>query len=170
MKPLSKKELKKFNKEFKREKEIVLILENIEYARNVASIFRTSDASGVRKIFLTGISKTPPFGKEMKQVSRNSEISVEWKFEQNSGDVIASLRKKGFHIIGVELVQDAIENNRLKEIIENKEKIAFVFGSEVFGINKKTIEKCDQCVFIPMYGKNASLNVSVSAGIILYSF
>lgn len=171
MKQLRKQEVKKLFKTFpKRNKEIYLILENIEYARNVASIFRTAEAAGVRKIILTGISKVPPFGKELQKVSRHKENSVPWEFEQDTGRSINTLKKLGFKIIAIELTDNAISSYDLQKEIAKDTKVCFVAGSEVFGVKKTTLERCDTSVIIPMYGKLASLNVSTSVGIILYSF
>lgn len=171
MRQLNKKEVKKKYKEFpKRDKEIFLILENIEYARNVASIFRTAEAAGVKRMYLTGITKTPPFGKEMRQVSRNKENGVEWVYKETSGEVIQILKKQGFTICAIELTDSSITVSKLKDALKTKQKICFVAGSEVFGMKKTTLEKCDMGVEIPMYGKLSSLNVSVSVGVVLYSF
>lgn len=171
MRQLNKKEVKKKYKEFpKRSQEIVLILENIEYARNVASIFRTAEAAGVKKIFLTGISKVPPFGKEMRQVSRNKEASLPWEFKENASLVINKLKKEGFFVCAIELTDNSVTLSRLKDSLKGKDKVAFVAGSEVYGTKKTTLENCDISVEIPMYGKMASLNVSVSVGVVLFGF
>lgn len=170
MRQLKKQEIKKLSKENKREKEIYLILENIQYATNVAAIFRTADAAGVRRIYLTGISKTPPFGKDLKKTSRSKEDSVEWMKRETTGEVIQTLKKLGFKVIAIELTEDAIPLDQLKNEIASDQKICLVAGSEVYGVNKNTLEKCDKAVMIPMYGKGASLNVSTSVGIVLYSF
>jgi len=160
MRQLNKKEVKKITKESKRDQEIYLVLENIQYARNVASIIRTADAAGVRRLYLTGISHKPPFGKELRQVSRSKEESVEWKYVENTGEVMEYLRNNGFYIIAIELTDDAIPLARLKDTIRDKKKICFVAGSEVFGVKRSTLEKCNASVTIPMYGRGASLNVS----------
>ena len=170
MKQLTKKEIKHLVKESdKRDKEIYLILENIQYARNVASIFRTADAAGVKKILLTGISKTPPFGKELKQVSRNKEGSVEWKYYEETFDAIKEAKQNGFLIVAIELTDASINLYDLQNRLRDVKKICFVAGSEVFGIKKVTLERSDLAVTIPMYGRGASLNVSTSVGIALYS-
>lgn len=171
MKPLTKKEIKKFfKKEFKRNKDIVLVLENIQYAKNVASMFRTADAAGVSKIYLTGISTKPPFGKELKQVSRTKEDSVQWVYVETNGKLLQTLKKKGYFIVAVELTDKSKHIDELKDILKNEKKVALILGNEVSGIPKKTLEKCDMAIFIPMYGKGASLNVSSSAAIALFSF
>ncbi len=171
MRQLNKKEVKKKYKEFpKRSKEIVVVLENIEYARNVASIFRTAEAAGVKKLFLTGISKVPPFGKEMRQVSRNKETSLQWEYEDSTGEVIKKLKKQGFYVCAIELTDTSVTLANLNKALIGKEKVAFIAGSEVFGTKKTTLEHCDMGVEIPMFGKMSSLNVSVSVGIVLFSF
>ena len=170
MKLLTKKEIKKLvNKESTRDKEIWLILENIEYARNVASMFRTADAAGVKKIILTGISKTPPFGKEMRQVSRNTENSVPWVFEETTGKAIQKAKNQGFYVVAVELTDSAIPMDDLKKKLIDKNKVCILLGSEVFGVKNSTLEKCDLSVFIPMYGKGASLNVANAGSVVLFS-
>lgn len=167
----NKKESKKFiNKTSYRDKEIVLILENIQYARNVAAIFRTADAAGVSKIFLTGISKTPPFGKELMQVSRSREKFLTWEYFESSGQAIKKLKENGFKIVGIELAHNSIMLENLKSALKNVDKVCFVAGSEVFGVKESTLNECDNTVIIPMYGKGISLNVSTSVGVVLYSF
>lgn len=171
MRQLNKKEVKRKYKEFpKRAKEIVVVLENIEYARNVASIFRTAEAAGVKKMYLTGISKVPPFGKELRQVSRNKEASLPWEYKENTTEVINRLKKEGYIICAIELTDSSVTLSKLSDALRGKEKVAFIAGSEVFGTKKATLEHCDIGVEIPMFGKMASLNVSVSVGVVLFSF
>lgn len=170
MEQLSKKQIKKFFKGSKRVRNTVIILENIQYARNVASIFRTADAAGVRKIYLTGTSQKPPFGKDLSKASRSKEKSVQWEYVDDTKKVLKKLKREGFYNIAVELTNDAQEASRLSYIISDKDNVCFVFGSEVYGVTKATLADCDASVFIPMYGKGASLNVSTTVGIILYSF
>mgnify|MGYP001348900317 CR=1 FL=1 len=171
MRQLNKKEIKKFlKKPIKRDVEICLVLENLQYAVNVASLFRTADAAAVRRVYLTGISHQPPFGKDLQKTSRHKEDSVEWVYKQSTTELIEELKKNGFKIIAIELTDTAKHLFELPEILEGVEKICFVAGSEVYGVNKKTLEKCDESVYIPMYGKGASLNVSQATAIVLFSF
>lgn len=169
MRQLRKVEIKRVMKEEKRGKEIYLLLENIQYARNVAAIFRTADAAGVKRMYLTGISQKPPFGKELKQASRNKEESLEWQYKETTGEVLQTLKKLGFYIVAIEITDKAIRLDKLSDELNNQKKICFVAGSEVFGVNKATLEKCDASVYIPMYGRGASLNVATSVGIALFS-
>ena len=170
MRQLTPKELKKFFKnQFSRNKEIVILLENIQYERNLASIFRTADAAGVKKIYLTGITKKPPFEESLDHVSRRKENSVQWEYEKNSFFVLQNLRKQGFINIAIEITTQSLALEELKKLGQANDKICLVFGSEVFGVTNDTLKNCDEAIYIPMYGKGASLNVGVSVGIALYS-
>ncbi len=167
---LSKKESRSLWKDKKRDLDIVVVLENIMYATNVASKFRTSEAAGVSNIYLTGFSKTPPFGNDLKKTSRSSENRISWEHASDMDTVFRKLRTDSYYIIGVEISDDAINNLELPNILSTKKKVCFVFGNEAHGMSKKAMGQCDLICSIPQYGKNTSLNVSVSAGIILFSF
>lgn len=170
MRQLKKKEVKAIIKETpKRKQEVVLLLENIQYARNLAGIFRTADAAGVRRLYLTGISQQPPFGKEMQQVSRGKEKSVEWKYEKDTGRILNTLQKLGYFIIAVELTDEAKPLTEMATLVKDRQKICLILGNEVYGVTKTALEKSDAAVYIPMYGKGASLNVATAAGVVLYS-
>lgn len=165
------KDVRKFFKTYpKREQEIALVLENIQYATNVANIFRTAESAGVNKIYLTGISKTPPFGKDLKKVSRGAENKIPYVYASKTLGIIPELKNSGFYPIAVELTDKSILTPSLKELIKGKEKVCFVVGNEDSGVNRTTLNACNIAVMIPMYGKNASLNVTVSVGVILFSF
>ncbi len=169
MKLLTKKEIKKSFKKNKRKQEIAVILENFQYARNVAGVFRTIDAAGISKLYLTGITTTPPFGKELQNASRKKERHVNWEHSESTEKIIIKLKKQGFKIIAVDLTDNAIEINKLNKEFVNQNKVCFVFGNEVHGIKKDTLSICDLSVYIPMYGMGASLNVATTVGIVLYS-
>lgn len=150
--------------------DIAVLLHNIRSAHNVGSIFRTSDGAGVSKIYLSGYSPTPVdrFGNERKDIAKvalNSQKFVPWEYEKNPYSVIASLRAKGWRIVGVE--QDARATDYRK--FRTKKPTLFIFGNEVRGISPSLRAHCDDLVEIPMNGKKESLNVSVAAGIILFS-
>jgi tRNA G18 (ribose-2'-O)-methylase SpoU len=166
MKQLRGVELKRFLKQNKtKQVEIVLMLENIQYAQNVATIFRTADAAGVRKIILSGISQTPPFGKDLKKASRSKEESVPWEYVENLGKKINSYKDQGYQVIAVELTDSSVN---FKEFPYG-EKIVLVGGSEVYGVTRNTLEKVDASVFIPMHGKGASLNVSTAMAVVMFN-
>lgn len=165
MKQLRGIELKRFMKKIPRHNnDIILILENIQYARNVAGMFRTADAIGIKKIYLTGISHKPPFGKDMQKASRNKEKSVQWSYSEHSGKVINKYKKQGYQIVGLEITDESVDYRDFKF----GQRICIVVGNETYGIVKNTIEKLENSVFIPMYGKGASLNVGVSMAVLLY--
>ena len=165
MKQLRGIELKRFNKKTeKHNKDIVLIMENIQYARNVASLFRTADACKVSKIILVGISHKPPFGKDLKKVSRNKETSVQWEYQENSGKAINKMKDQGYEIIGLEITDESIDYREYKF----PNKLCLVVGNETYGIVKNTIARLDKAIFIPMYGKGASINVSTASSIALF--
>ncbi|MBU1133081.1 tRNA methyltransferase, partial [Patescibacteria group bacterium] len=150
--------------------EITVILENIQYAKNVSAMFRTAAGANVKRMILTGISRTPPFGKGLRKVSRGMEDNITWNYIETSEQAINELRRSGYTIIGVELTKDAIPHYELQKYLKTKKKVCFIVGHEDGGINRNTLNICDKIVMIPIYGKGASLNVTVSLGIILYSF
>jgi tRNA G18 (ribose-2'-O)-methylase SpoU len=171
IKQLSKKENKKFFKEIpKRDVEIVLVLENIMYATNVASLFRTSDAAGVKKIYLSGFSKQPPFGKDLQKTSRAKERILPWEYVKDIEKILRKLRNEGFPIVALEITSEAQPLSELKEIMTRSHKLCLIAGNETHGLSKKALQMADRAVFIPMYGKGASLNVGVSVAITLFSF
>jgi len=172
MKQLRGKEIKKYfkNNKPKRDFNIVVVLENIQYAKNVANIFRTSESAGVKKIYLTGISHHPPFGKDLKKVSRGSENEVKYEIAKSTLDIIPSLKSEGYHILAIEITDEGILLPDLKNYLKDKKKVCFIAGNEDSGVNRTTLEKCDNSVIIPMYGKNLSLNVNVSVGVVLFGF
>jgi 23S rRNA (guanosine2251-2'-O)-methyltransferase len=167
MRPLLKKEIKKLFKEYKQNIDFVLIIENMQYARNVAELFRVADALKVRKVYLTGISQKPPFGKDLQKVSRTKEEHVQWEYIEKSHNLLNKLKKDGFKVLALELTDSSIPVDQYKTngLLE---KYAIVVGNEVYGVTKDTLGYCDESVHLPMYGKGASLNVTVSLGILLY--
>ncbi len=150
-------------------KEVVVILHNVRSVYNVGSVFRTSDAIGVSKIYLTGYTPTPldRFARERKDVAKSAlgaQKSVEWEHFKNVSCVFKKLKKKEFEIVAVEQSKKSIDYKEYKP----KRKMVFIFGNEVRGVSKQLLSKCDKIIEIPMKGKKESLNVSVSAGVILF--
>lgn len=150
-------------------KEIYLILHNIRSLYNVGSIFRTADAAGIKKIYLTGYTPTPidKFGKirtEIHKTSLGAETTVEWQKYEDVGKLIDFYQGRSL-IVGVEQSPKAINFKKFKP----KYPLVLIFGNEVRGVSPQILKKCDQIIEIPMHGKKESLNVSVSTGIILFS-
>ncbi len=131
IKQLRRKDVSKYFKDFpKRDIEITVILENIQYAKNVAAMFRTAAGANVKRVILTGISKSPPFGKGLKKVSRGMENKVERVYVDTTEKAIDDLRKEGYIIVGIELSEDSIPHYELKKYLENKKKVCFIVGHE----------------------------------------
>lgn len=169
MRHLDKKETKNLFRGESSGKDIIVVLENVQYARNVANIFRIADAARVSKLYLSGITTTPPFGKELKKVSRSKERSVEWETSDNLNKLIPHLKNKGYKVIALELTENGIPVKEIGEIEKQTEKLCLIVGNETYGVTRKTLAMCESSVYIPMYGRGGSLNVNVSLGIVLFS-
>jgi len=155
-------------------KEIILILHNIRSAENVGSIFRTSDAAGVFKIYCAGYTPAPvdKFGRKQNKIKKTAlgaEETVLWEKVKDIGSIIKKLKKEGFFIAAIEQNKKAIDYRFINGNNSSTSKIAFVFGNEKKGISGAILNKCDEIREIPMRGKKESLNVSVAVGIVLFS-
>ena len=149
----------------------ILILYNIRSVQNVGAMFRTADAAGVDKIYLTGYTPTPldRFGRARKDLHKSAlgaEEFVKWEQVKSISSLISKLKKEGFYIVAIEQDEKSIDYKKLKI----KAKNAFIVGAEVTGIPRDVLQKCDVIAEIPMRGKKESLNVSVALGIILFNF
>lgn len=150
-------------------KEIYVLLHDIRSVHNVGSMFRTSDALGVHKIYLTGYTPTPldRFGNKRKDIAKvalGAEESVSWEYIEDPIGLIAQLKQKGVRVVSVEQDDRSVDYKEIK--IE--EPTLFVFGNEVQGVEKSVLELSDMVAEIPMRGKKESLNVSVSFGVVLF--
>jgi tRNA G18 (ribose-2'-O)-methylase SpoU len=144
---------------------IIIILDDIRSLHNIGSVFRTADAFLVEKIYLCGITATPP-NKEIHKTALGATDTVAWEYHENVMEVIESLKKDNVSIFAIEQVETAIFLQDF--IVEENKKYALVFGNEVFGVNQKAIEICDGTIEIPQLGTKHSLNISVSAGIVVW--
>ncbi len=142
---------------------LYVICDNIRSLYNVGSIFRTSDALGVTKIYLCGITGTP-LQKGVLKVSLGAEDTVPWEYVKDTWRLLDKLKKQGVEIVGLELTPEAQDLKKIKP----KFPMALVLGNEVDGLNENVIKRCDRVVYIPMKGKKESLNVSVAFGIAGY--
>ncbi len=150
--------------------QIHLLLHNIRSTHNVGAIFRTADATGVKKIYVSGITPAPidRFGRARPDISKASlgaEKTVEWESISDVKDLIKNLKKEKFQIVAVEQDKRSLDYRELKK----KENILIIVGNEVDGVDKEVLDLCDEIVEIPMLGKKESLNVSVATGVVLYS-
>ena len=147
--------------------ENVLIIDNIRSVENVGAMFRTSDAVGINKIYLVGLTPTPldRFGRKRSDIAKSAlgaEEFVAWEHKKLIHPLVTKLKRDGFQIIAIE--QDSVDYKKVKL----KSKNAFILGREVEGISKKTLDMCDVVAEIPMKGKKESLNVSVATGVALF--
>ncbi|MCX6713489.1 MAG: TrmH family RNA methyltransferase [Candidatus Vogelbacteria bacterium] len=154
---------------FAMKKEVIIILPDIRSSLNVGSIFRTADACGIDKIYLTGYTPAPidRFGRADKQIAKTAlgaEKSVAWEKTEDVSKLLTKLKKEGFYLIAVEQASNSVDYKKVKI----KEKTVFIFGNEVDGLPKNILKKCDIVTEIPMKGDKESLNVSVSAGVALF--
>jgi len=150
-------------------KENIVILDNIRSVENVGAMFRTADAAGVQKIYLTGYTPAPidRFGRKRKDLAKSAlgaEEFVKWEQKKLVCPVIAKLKRDGFQIIAIEQAANSISYKK----VNLKNKNAFIVGAEVTGIPKNVLKKCDIVAEITMRGKKESLNVSVALGIVLF--
>ena len=170
MKKLKNSELNRISlNEFKNASKtpIKVLLNNIRSAHNVGSIFRTCDAFLIDEIILCGITATPP-NNEIRKTALGSTDSVKWSYTENIEDAVLILKEEKFNIISIEQADKStpIENIKLNQ----NEKYAIIFGNEIKGVDQNIINISDDVVEIPQYGTKHSLNVSVSAGIVIWDF
>lgn len=145
--------------------DLMIVLDNVRSMMNTGSIFRTADAFRVRKIFLCGITATPPH-REIEKTALGATESVDWEYHEDCGVLLKSLKDAGVTIAAVEQLDDSILVDKWKH---NHEKpLALVFGNEVSGVSDESLKHCDYGLEIPQYGTKHSLNISVSAGIVLW--
>jgi tRNA G18 (ribose-2'-O)-methylase SpoU len=147
----------------------ILILHDIRSVENVGAMFRTADAAGIDKIYLTGYTPTPldRFGRKRGDLAKSAlgaEEFVKWEYKKMVCPVIAKLKREGFKVIAIEQDKNSIDYKKVK--LQNKN--AFLVGAEVTGIPKNILKKCDIIAEIPMRGRKESLNVSVALGIALF--
>ena len=145
-------------------KDFYVICDNIRSLENVGSIFRTSDALGVSKIFLCGISGKPPHHK-ISKTALGAEETIPFEYYRQVGRLVDKLKKENVQVVALEQDKKSILFTKLKP----KFPLALIVGNEVKGVSKKILKKCDKIIFLPMHGKKESLNVSVSFGVAGYN-
>jgi len=146
---------------------VVIVLDNIRSALNVGSVFRTSDAYLIEKIYLCGITAQPPH-KEITKSAIGATESVEWEYLENVKDCILQLSENNYQIVGIEQTDESVELNNFE--ISSDRKYALVFGNEVNGVSADLLPLLDASVELPQYGTKHSLNISVCAGIVIWEF
>ena len=144
---------------------IIIILDNIRSLNNIGSVFRTSDAFLVEKIYLCGITATPPH-KDIHKTALGSTETVAWEYVENTLDLVEKLKAKNIKICAIEQAENATMLNDFK--VEPNTRYAIVFGNEVKGVAQDVVNASNVVIEIPQFGTKHSLNISVSCGIVTW--
>ena len=146
---------------------LVVILDNVRSLHNVGSVFRTSDAYCVEKVILCGITATPP-NVEIHKSALGAEFSVDWEYYKETAEAVNELKQAGYTVLAIEQAHDSINMDTFKA--EKGNKYAVILGNEVKGVQQSVIDLSDGCLELPQFGTKHSLNVSVTAGIVIWEF
>ncbi len=156
-------------KEFKESDKLplIVILDDVRSLHNVGSVFRSSDAFRVEAIYLCGITAVPP-QPEIHKTALGAEDTVYWKYFKDTLEAVSELKEKGYKVYSVEQVEGSTMLNKFE--IEENGKYAVIMGNEVKGVKQEVVNASDGCIEIPQFGTKHSLNVSVTAGIVVWEF
>ena len=146
---------------------LIVVLDQIRSLHNVGSVFRTSDAFLVEAIYLCGITATPP-QPEIHKTALGAENTVDWKYFKDTVEAVSQLKREGYEVWAVEQVEGSVLLQEFKP--DASKKYAIIMGNEVKGVQQEVVNKCDGCIEIPQFGTKHSLNVSVTAGILIWEF
>lgn len=170
MRKLPVTELKRLTPEEYRlagKRSVIVVLDNVRSLNNVGSVFRTSDAFIVEAVYLCGITGTPPH-REINKTALGATESVPWRYFPETTVAVEFLQKEGYTIVAVEQAEGSVKLASFQPV--NNEKYAVIFGHEIDGVRQDVIDMCDFCVEIPQFGTKHSLNIAVTAGIVLWEF
>ena len=145
----------------------IVVLDNVRSLHNVGSVFRTSDAYRVQSIFLCGVTATPP-SPEIHKTALGAEDSVSWQYFKDTREAVQMLHDEGYIVLSIEQVQGSTMLQDLK--LDRAKRYAVIFGNEVKGVQQEVVDMSDGCIELPQYGTKHSLNVSVTAGIVIWEF
>ena len=146
---------------------LIVVLDNVRSMYNVGSVFRTSDTFRVEAVYLCGISCTPP-ATEIHKTALGAEDSVAWRYFKTALEAVDELKKAGYTVFSVEQVEHSTKLQTFEP--QRGQKYAVVLGNEVKGVHQEVVDASDGCLEIPQLGTKHSMNVSVTAGIIIYKF
>ena len=146
---------------------LFVVLDNIRSLNNIGSVFRTSDAFLIEKIYLCGITATPPH-KEIHKTALGATDSVDWEYVEDTLELVKKLKAESVKVLSIEQADNSIMLNDFQ--VEENQKYAVVFGNEVKGVQQEVVSETDFCVEIPQLGTKHSLNISVSCGGVLWDF
>ncbi|MBT6881038.1 MAG: RNA methyltransferase [Flavobacterium sp.] len=144
---------------------IIVVLDNIRSLNNVGAVFRTSDAFLIEKIYLCGITATPPH-REIHKTALGATESVDWEYKENTLALVNELKEQGVLVAAIEQVENSVMLDEFS--LDATKKIAIVLGNEVKGVQQEVVSTADYCVEIPQKGTKHSLNISVSCGVVLW--
>ncbi len=170
MRKLKNSELNRISvNEFKLQKKIplVIVLDNIRSLNNIGSVFRTSDAFLIEKIFLCGITACPP-KTEIHKTALGATDSVDWQYFNNTVDAVNELKNNNYIIVSIEQVENSV--SLLDFYPDKNKKYAFILGNEVKGVLQDVVNLSDFSIEIPQFGTKHSLNISVTTGIVIWDF
>ena len=146
---------------------LILVLDNVRSLHNVGSVFRTADAFRLEKIYLCGITATPPH-KDIHKTALGATQTVSWEYAQDTMLLLQDLKKAGHNIVAIEQTENATALQDYKPI--PKQTTVFVYGNEVKGVQSAAINLCNEVVEIPQIGSKHSLNIAVSVGVTVWDF
>ncbi len=146
---------------------LIVVLDDVRSMYNVGSVFRTSDTFRVEAVYLCGISCTPP-ATEIHKTALGAEDSVAWRYFKTALEAVDELKKAGYTVFSVEQVEHSTKLQTFEP--QRGQKYAVVLGNEVKGVHQEVVDASDGCLEIPQLGTKHSMNVSVTAGIIIYKF
>lgn len=143
---------------------LIIVLDNVRSLNNVGSVFRTGDAFLIEEILLCGTTGTPP-NKEIEKTALGATGTVKWRYFKTTLEAIEELKEKHYDVYAVEQAENSVH---LDKFDPGQKKMALVFGNEVYGVEQTVIDQCKAVVEIPQLGMKHSLNISVSAGVVLW--
>lgn len=144
---------------------LVMVLDNIRSVHNVGSVLRTADAMRIEAVYMCGITATPPSA-EMHKTALGAEDSVAWRYYNDTLQAVNELKAAGYVVLAVEQVEGSLKLGAFK--FDPSKRYALVMGNEVKGVRQDVVDACDQALEIPQYGTKHSMNVSVTAGIVMW--
>ena len=168
MRKLKNSELNRLNiEEFKQSEKLplIVVLDNIRSLNNIGSVFRTSDAFLIEKIYLCGITAQPPH-KEIHKTALGATEAVDWVYAENTEKLVEELKSKDIRILSVEQAENSTSLQTFSPV--QGIKYAVIFGNEVKGVSQEVVNASDHCIEIPQFGTKHSLNIAVSCGIVLW--
>ena len=146
---------------------LIIVLDNIRSLHNVGSVFRTADAFRLQGVWLCGITACPPAA-EIHKTALGAEDSVSWEYFEDTLDAVERLQREGYEVLAVEQVEGSLKLNTFR--IDPAKRYALILGNEVKGVRQDVVDAADAALEIPQYGTKHSMNVSVTAGIVMWEF